>query len=317
MKFLYLPLLALWFSLNPVAAQSIGVDLDKKQVGIIAKMSDLSPSKGMIDNVLTATGSEASSLFVTDVTGDQLKTMLARIGVNPGKPGREEEGNYILPAGDRVKIFVEWMDGKEIQRQNLEEMIIDLPDRRLMPETDWVFTGSRPINDPETKETNLEANIKKNLISLSHDISAVIQNPYRVAREPGRYRANTRKLPKAEVVRLLLEFSLKEDPNDPIPEKYVGKDPRIHWIFSGKKIRGVGFREYIEQTGRKYNLAGWVRNLPDDKVEVVAEGEVKNMRLFARVITKGPPGAKIDKIEKKEPLAEKLGKFEIRESEEP
>jgi acylphosphatase len=313
MKSLYVSLLAGWLMMSTVTAQ-IGVDLDKKQVGIIAKLTDLSPSKGMIDNILVAAGSEATSLFVAEVTGDQLKTQLARIGAKQGKSGREVDGKYVLPAGDRVKIFVEWMDGKTVKRQKLEEMILDLPDKRLMPSADWVFTGSRSMKDPETAKPVLEANIKKNLISLSHDSSAVIQNPYRAARVPGRYRANSKRLPKAKVVRLLLELSLKESADNPLPEKYVGRIPRIHWIYSGKKIRGVRFREFIEATARKYKIKGWVRNWSDGRMEVMAEGKTRAMKPFVRAIAKGPAGAKVDKIEKKPPAAGKLERFEIRES---
>ncbi|MDP6354201.1 MAG: YdjY domain-containing protein [Planctomycetota bacterium] len=316
MKSLYFPLIA-FFYLSAATAQNIGIDLDKKQVGIIAKKADLSKTKGMIDNVLVSTGSEESSLFVADVTGEQLKTMLARIGAKHGLSGREVEGKYVLPAGDRVKIYVEWLDGKTMKRQKLEEMILDMEDRRLMPVADWVFTGSRTVKDPDTDKPVLEANIKKSLISTTHDPSALIQNPYRVARQPGRYRANSKRLPKSEVVRLLLESSLKESPDDPLPEKYVGKNPRVNWIYSGKKIRGVRFREFIEATAKRYKIKGWVRNWTDGRMEVTAEGESKYMKVFLRAITRGPKGAKIGKIEKREPLAGKLGRFEIRETYEP
>jgi acylphosphatase len=243
--------------------------------------------------------------------------MLARIGAKHGKSGREVNGKYVLPAGDRVKIYVEWMDGKTVKRKKLEEMILDLEDRRLMPVADWVFTGSRSVNDPETDKPTLQANLKKNLISLTHDPSAVIQNPYRVARQPGRYRANSKRLPKVGVVRLLLELSLKESPDDPLPEKYVGKDPRVNWIYSGKRIRGVRFREFIEATARRYRIKGWVRNWTDGRMEGMAGGESKYMKLFLRAITRGPQGAKVGKIEKREPPAGKLGRFEIRETYEP
>lgn len=46
---------------------------------------------------------------------------------------------------------------------------------------------------------------------------------------------------------------------------------RIHAFFSGK-VQGVGFRATARQYAIKLGLLGWVKNLPDDRVEMVAEG---------------------------------------------
>ena len=47
---------------------------------------------------------------------------------------------------------------------------------------------------------------------------------------------------------------------------------RLHVIVEGR-VQGVSFRYYTALTARRYNLTGWVRNLPDGTVETVAEGE--------------------------------------------
>ncbi len=45
------------------------------------------------------------------------------------------------------------------------------------------------------------------------------------------------------------------------------------------------------------NLAGCVRNLPDNKVEVVAEGEKQKLEKLLERLKKGPPAARVDNVE--------------------
>ncbi|MEJ5258710.1 MAG: acylphosphatase [Anaerohalosphaeraceae bacterium] len=44
-----------------------------------------------------------------------------------------------------------------------------------------------------------------------------------------------------------------------------------HVIFSGR-VQGVGFRYTTRRIAERYNLTGWVRNLPDGTVEAVFQG---------------------------------------------
>ncbi len=54
---------------------------------------------------------------------------------------------------------------------------------------------------------------------------------------------------------------------------------RIHVIYSGT-VHGIGFRFTAERIAVSLNLTGWVRNVPDGTVEVVAEGEEKDIVSF-------------------------------------
>ncbi|MFH1045408.1 MAG: acylphosphatase [Candidatus Omnitrophota bacterium] len=47
---------------------------------------------------------------------------------------------------------------------------------------------------------------------------------------------------------------------------------RIHVHYDGR-VQGVGFRFTAEHLARGLNLTGWVRNLPDGRVELVGEGQ--------------------------------------------
>ena len=67
-------------------------------------------------------------------------------------------------------------------------------------------------------------------------------------------------------------------------------------VISGK-VQGVGFRAFTERKANLYGLSGWVRNLPDGRVEVVAEGDEILLKEFLKDLKKGPPLARVDHIE--------------------
>ncbi len=46
---------------------------------------------------------------------------------------------------------------------------------------------------------------------------------------------------------------------------------RLHVYYSGR-VQGVGFRYAVREAAQELRVGGWVRNLPDGRVELVAEG---------------------------------------------
>jgi acylphosphatase len=61
----------------------------------------------------------------------------------------------------------------------------------------------------------------------------------------------------------------------------------IHLIVSGR-VQGVGFRYFAQFKAREYNIFGWVRNTPDGKLEIEAEGEPEQLQTFIDWIKIGP-----------------------------
>lgn len=51
---------------------------------------------------------------------------------------------------------------------------------------------------------------------------------------------------------------------------------RVHVYYSGR-VQGVGFRFTVERLAINLKLTGWVRNLPDGRVELVCEGKEKDL----------------------------------------
>jgi len=68
------------------------------------------------------------------------------------------------------------------------------------------------------------------------------------------------------------------------------------YIISGR-VQGVGFRYFTEATAQREGVAGWVRNLPDRSVELVAEGDAEAVERFERAVRIGPRGARVDRVD--------------------
>jgi acylphosphatase len=58
---------------------------------------------------------------------------------------------------------------------------------------------------------------------------------------------------------------------------------RLHIFYSGH-VQGVGFRFTVKRVATGYEVAGVVRNLPDGRVELVAEGERNELEAFRAAI---------------------------------
>ena len=61
---------------------------------------------------------------------------------------------------------------------------------------------------------------------------------------------------------------------------------RIHVFYSGR-VQGVGFRVTAEDTARELGVVGWVKNLRDGRVELVAEAEEAALEQFLDAIRTG------------------------------
>lgn len=77
----------------------------------------------------------------------------------------------------------------------------------------------------------------------------------------------------------------------------------------GGRVQGVGFRYFTRAQASEYGLKGYVRNLPDGSVEVVAVGEREMLAGFIADLRRGPPTGKVDHcqvswLEPPEPFAE-------------
>ena len=71
---------------------------------------------------------------------------------------------------------------------------------------------------------------------------------------------------------------------------------RFHGIVSGR-VQGVAYRYFAQKWAGALSLSGWVRNLPDGRVEVLAEGEKEVLERFTERLREGPRMAVVDDLE--------------------
>jgi acylphosphatase len=87
---------------------------------------------------------------------------------------------------------------------------------------------------------------------------------------------------------------------------------RYHIYVSGI-VQGVGFRWYAQKIGNRVGVSGWVKNLPDGRVEIVVEGEHEKVERFIKELKEGYLGENIREIEKiEEEYKGEFKRFEIR-----
>ena len=71
---------------------------------------------------------------------------------------------------------------------------------------------------------------------------------------------------------------------------------RAHIFVSGR-VQGVFFRDHAQRWGASLKLGGWVRNLYDGRVEVVAEGEKEQIEVLIGKLKVGPPMARVENVD--------------------
>jgi acylphosphatase len=88
---------------------------------------------------------------------------------------------------------------------------------------------------------------------------------------------------------------------------------RITTMYTGR-VQGVGFRWTARDLSAGFAVTGYVRNLPDGRVELVAEGEAGEVRAFLAKLA-GRMGGNIESTEvREEPASGEwgMGEFEVR-----
>lgn len=70
---------------------------------------------------------------------------------------------------------------------------------------------------------------------------------------------------------------------------------RFHAIISGR-VQGVGFRYFAKANALMHGVSGYVKNLPEKSVEVVAEGDSEDLKKFLKALEKGPPTALVENV---------------------
>ena len=87
----------------------------------------------------------------------------------------------------------------------------------------------------------------------------------------------------------------------------------VYRFFVSGKVQGVYFRKYTLEEAKKLKVSGWVRNLDDGRVEVLANFKDKEQfEKFLEVLKKGSPASRVEKVEYFEVEEKVEDGFEIR-----
>jgi acylphosphatase len=71
---------------------------------------------------------------------------------------------------------------------------------------------------------------------------------------------------------------------------------RVSVVVSGR-VQGIGFRYSCEDVAHNNGISGWVRNLPDGRVEAEFEGQDADVEAMVSWCRQGPPMAWIESVE--------------------
>jgi acylphosphatase len=84
------------------------------------------------------------------------------------------------------------------------------------------------------------------------------------------------------------------------------KDIKTFRILVSGRVQGVGFRYFAHDRAVQLMVKGYVQNTPDNKVEVICQGQKNNLDLFILSVKKGPALSFISEF-----LLEEVAEFSI------
>ncbi len=86
-----------------------------------------------------------------------------------------------------------------------------------------------------------------------------------------------------------------------------------HFLVKGR-VQGVGFRWFVHREAAGIGLRGWVKNVPEGHVELVAAGDEEQLAQLRAALHQGSRGSRVDAVVEhalEDREAENLGPFEI------
>jgi acylphosphatase len=92
----------------------------------------------------------------------------------------------------------------------------------------------------------------------------------------------------------------------------VSERLHVHLVIAGR-VQGVAFRACLADEARGLGVSGWVRNLPDGRVEAEAEGPKAGVEALVAWCRHGPPSAAVESVQvDRSPFRGDLQGFQIR-----
>ena len=230
-------------------------------------------------------GKEYESIIVVNISAKEIHNAMLKLGVERGTPPMydEEKDEMIGATGTGVLVFVEWESNGEPKRVRGEDLLYNMQTQKSMQHVAWIFSGSREVPDLDSEDEDAmipQAFIGNDIIALNYvDGSALFQSP--IPSEESPYKKNAETLPPLGTsVKVTIEVNQKM-------QRYI--------LISGV-VQGVGFRHFTRQNAMRLGVRGYAKNLPNGKVEVVAEGDKATLDEFVKILWKGPPASRVEDV---------------------
>ena len=245
--------------------------------------------KGAVEYLVCGrNGKEYESIIVVDATAKEIYDALGKLDVQVGAPPGydEEKDEPTPPKGPELIIYAEWKDGDTAKKVRAEELVFNVKTQKPMSHTTWIYSGSRVVPDLDSDDEDAmmpQAFMSNDLVALRmFDASALFQNPLPESQEENIYKKNDALLPKLGTpVTLTIE---------------VNRKMQLFVLISGK-VQGVGFRNFTQMNAKQLGINGYAKNLPNGKVEVVAEADKARLDALVALLKKGPRFARVDSLE--------------------
>ena len=245
--------------------------------------------KGAVEYLVCGrNGKEYESIIVVDATAKEIYDALGKLDVQVGEPPGydEEKDEPTPPKGTAVLIYAEWKSGGETKKVRAEELVFNVKTQKPMSHTPWIYSGSRVVPDLDSDDEDAmmpQAFMSNDLVALRlFDAGALFQNPLPESSEENIYKKNDALLPKLGTpVTLTIE---------------VNRKMQLYVLITGK-VQGVGFRNFTQRNARQLGINGYAKNLPNGKVEVVAEGDKAQLDTLITFLKRGPRFARVDSLD--------------------
>lgn len=236
-------------------------------------------------------GKEYESIIVVDATTKEIYDALSKLGVEVGTPpGYDAEKDAPTPpTGTAFIMSVAWKDGNSSdtgKKVRAEELVLNVKTQKPLQPVAWVYSGSRIVPDLDSEDEDAmmpQAFMSNDIVALRvFDASALFQNPLPESSEENIYKKNDALLPELGTpITLTIE---------------VNQKMQLYVLISGK-VQGVGFRNFTQLNAKQLGVNGYAKNLPNGKVEIVAEGDKAQLDALVALVKKGPRYARVDSIE--------------------
>ena len=276
--------------------------------------------KGAVEYVVCGRdGKQYESIIVVEATAKEIYEAIEKLGIQTGTPPGydEEKDEPTPPTGTGFLIYVEWKIGSEtekvraedfkdfehlVTKVRAEDLIFNVKTQKPMSRVTWIYSGSRVVADLDSDDEDAmmpQAFMSNDLVALRRfDASALFQNPLPESEQENIYKKNDTLMPKGGTpVTLTIE---------------VNRKMQLYVLITGK-VQGVGFRNFTQLNARQLGIKGYAKNLPNGKVEVVAEGDKAQLDALVALLEKGPRFARVESLEIDErPFTEEYKAFNIR-----